>query len=160
SPRRRRPATSRYQRPARDRPRRHRRAVQTIPPQPVPAPLTSPTHFYRPRIVSDQGSPECPGRQPGRQTVRMVEQVDVVVVGLGPGGEDVAGRLAQAGLSVVGVEQRLVGGECPYYGCVPSKMMIRAGNALAEARRVDALAGHAVVTPDWGPVVARVRDEA
>ncbi len=90
----------------------------------------------------------------------MVEQVDVVVVGLGPGGEDVAGRLAQAGLSVVGVEQRLVGGECPYYGCVPSKMMIRAGNALAEARRVDALAGHAVVTPDWGPVAARVRDEA
>jgi pyruvate/2-oxoglutarate dehydrogenase complex dihydrolipoamide dehydrogenase (E3) component len=80
----------------------------------------------------------------------MVEQVDVVVVGLGPGGEDVAGRLAQAGLSVVGVEQRLVGGECPYYGCVPSKMMIRAGNALAEARRVNALAGHAVVTPDWG----------
>src|SRR5215468_3815760 len=90
----------------------------------------------------------------------MVEQVDVVVVGLGPGGEDVAGRLAQAGLSVVGVEQRLVGGECPCYGCVPSKMMIRAGNALAEARRVDALAGHAVVTPDWGPVAARVRDEA
>ena len=90
----------------------------------------------------------------------MVEQVDVVVVGLGPGGEDVAGRLAEAGLSVVGIESRLVGGECPYYGCVPSKMMIRAGNALAEARRVDGLAGHAVVTPDWGPVAARVRDEA
>jgi pyruvate/2-oxoglutarate dehydrogenase complex dihydrolipoamide dehydrogenase (E3) component len=90
----------------------------------------------------------------------MVEQVDVVVVGLGPGGEDAAGRLAEAGLSVVGVERRLVGGECPYYGCVPSKMMIRAGNALAEARRVDGLAGHAEAVPDWAPVAARIRDEA
>src|SRR5262249_37644333 len=109
-------------------------------------------------------TPENPGRDhtgaPRRQTMRMVEQVDVVVVGLGPGGEDVAGRLAEAGLSVVGVERRLVGGECPYYGCVPSKMMIRAGNALAEARRVDGLAGHAVASPDWAPVAARIRDEA
>ena len=46
-----------------------------------------------------------------------VETVDVVVVGMGPGGEAVAGELAAAGLSVVGVESRLVGGECPYYGC-------------------------------------------
>jgi pyruvate/2-oxoglutarate dehydrogenase complex dihydrolipoamide dehydrogenase (E3) component len=90
----------------------------------------------------------------------MVEQVDVVVVGLGPGGEDVAGRLAEAGLSVVGVERRLVGGECPYYGCVPSKIMIRAGDALAEAHRVSILAGHADVAPDWAPVAARIRDEA
>lgn len=90
----------------------------------------------------------------------MVDQVDVVVVGLGPGGEDAAGRLAEAGLSVVGVERRLVGGECPYYGCIPTKMMIRAGDALAEALRVRALAGRAEVTPDWAPVAARVRDEA
>ena len=55
-------------------------------------------------------------------------QVDVVVVGLGPGGESVATQLAQAGLAVVGVDRRLVGGECPYYGCVPSKMMIRAAD--------------------------------
>lgn len=90
----------------------------------------------------------------------MVEEVDAVVVGLGPGGEDAAGRLAEAGLSVVGVERRLVGGECPYYGCVPSKMMIRAGNALAEARRVDGLAGHVELRADWAPVAARIRDEA
>jgi pyruvate/2-oxoglutarate dehydrogenase complex dihydrolipoamide dehydrogenase (E3) component len=90
----------------------------------------------------------------------MVEQVDVVVVGLGPGGEEAAGRLAEAGLSVVGIDRRLVGGECPYYGCIPSKMMIRAGNALAETRRVDGLAGHAEATPDWAPVAARIRDEA
>ncbi|MFG2101742.1 dihydrolipoyl dehydrogenase family protein [Micromonospora echinaurantiaca] len=88
------------------------------------------------------------------------EQVDVVVVGLGVGGEEVAGRLAEAGLSVVGIERDLVGGECPYWGCVPSKMMIRAANALAEARRVDGLAGTAEVRPDWAPVARRIREEA
>jgi len=90
----------------------------------------------------------------------MAEQVDAVVVGMGPGGEDVAGRLAEAGLSVVGVESRLVGGECPYWGCVPSKMMIRAADALAEAGRVRELAGTASVRPDWAPVARRIRDEA
>jgi pyruvate/2-oxoglutarate dehydrogenase complex dihydrolipoamide dehydrogenase (E3) component len=63
-------------------------------------------------------------------------------------------------LSVVGVEERLVGGECPYYGCIPTKMMIRAGNALAEGRRVPGLAGNAEVWPDWAPVAQRIRDEA
>jgi pyruvate/2-oxoglutarate dehydrogenase complex dihydrolipoamide dehydrogenase (E3) component len=90
----------------------------------------------------------------------MAERVDAVVVGLGVGGEEVAGRLAEAGLSVVGVEDRLVGGECPYWGCVPSKMMIRAANLLAEARRVDGMAGHADVLPDWAPVAKRIREEA
>jgi len=90
----------------------------------------------------------------------MAEQVDVVVVGLGVGGEEVAGRLAEAGLAVVGVESRLVGGECPYYGCIPSKMMIRAANLLAETRRVDGMSGHATVEPDWTPVARRIRDEA
>ncbi|WP_406077719.1 dihydrolipoyl dehydrogenase family protein [Micromonospora sp. NBC_00858] len=88
------------------------------------------------------------------------ELVDVVVVGLGVGGEEVAGRLAEAGLSVVGIERDLVGGECPYWGCIPSKMMIRAANALAEARRVDGLAGTAQVQPDWAPVAKRIREEA
>ena len=85
---------------------------------------------------------------------------DVVVIGMGPGGEDVAGRLAEAGLEVVGVERKLVGGECPYWGCIPSKMMIRAGNLLAEARRVPGMAGDASGQPDWGPVAQRIRDEA
>ncbi|MEV0492214.1 dihydrolipoyl dehydrogenase family protein [Streptomyces atratus] len=88
------------------------------------------------------------------------EQVDVVVLGLGPGGEYVAGTLAEAGLDVVGAEAELVGGECPYWACVPSKMMIRAGNLLAEAGRIPALAGEAVVTPDWGRVAGRIRGEA
>ncbi|MGL4177251.1 MAG: FAD-dependent oxidoreductase, partial [Dermatophilaceae bacterium] len=88
------------------------------------------------------------------------QQVDLVVVGLGPGGEHLAAEAARAGLRVVGVDERLVGGECPYYGCIPSKMVIRAADALAEARRVGGLAGAAEVRPDWAPVHARIRDEA
>ena len=72
------------------------------------------------------------------------ELTDVAVIGLGPGGEHVAGTLAAAGLHVTGIEQRLVGGECPYFGCVPTKMMIRAGNLLAEGGRIPGLAGSAV----------------
>jgi len=90
----------------------------------------------------------------------MSEQVDVVVIGMGPGGEDVAGRLAEAGLQVAGIDRELVGGECPYWGCVPSKMMIRAANLLAEARRIPGVAGSSEVRPDWAPVAARIRAEA
>ena len=88
------------------------------------------------------------------------EHTDVVVIGMGPGGEYAAGTLAEAGLHVTAVEDRLVGGECPYFGCVPSKMMIRAGNLIAEARRVPGMAGTATVTPDWSPVALRIREEA
>jgi len=90
----------------------------------------------------------------------MATNCDVVVIGLGPGGEATATQLADAGLSVVAVDKHLVGGECPYYGCIPSKMMIRAADVLAEARRVPGLAGDVQVAPDWGPVHARLRDEA
>ncbi|WP_424535423.1 dihydrolipoyl dehydrogenase family protein [Sphaerisporangium viridialbum] len=89
-----------------------------------------------------------------------VEEFDVIVVGLGPGGEDVAGRLAEAGLAVAGVEANLVGGECPYWGCVPSKMMIRAAGLLAEGRRIPGMAGGAAITPNWAPVARRIREEA
>jgi pyruvate/2-oxoglutarate dehydrogenase complex dihydrolipoamide dehydrogenase (E3) component len=85
---------------------------------------------------------------------------DVVVLGMGPGGEDVAGNLASAGLSVIGIDAGLVGGECPYWGCIPSKMMIRAANLLAEARRIPGVAGTAAVSPDWAPVAGRIRAEA
>jgi pyruvate/2-oxoglutarate dehydrogenase complex dihydrolipoamide dehydrogenase (E3) component len=87
-------------------------------------------------------------------------EVDAVVVGLGPGGEQVAEELAEAGLEVVGIEAELVGGECPYWGCVPSKMMVRAADLLAEGRRIPGLAGMSAVTPDWAPVAARIREEA
>ncbi len=85
---------------------------------------------------------------------------DVIVIGMGPGGEDVAGRLAEAGLDVIGIDRELVGGECPYWGCIPSKMMIRAAHVLSEARRIPGLAGEATVVPNWEPVAQRIRDEA
>lgn len=90
----------------------------------------------------------------------MSTEVDVVVVGLGPGGEYVATELAKADLDVVAVDQHLVGGECPYYGCVPTKMMVRAAAALAEGRRVPELAGASTVAADWTPVAKRIAAEA
>ncbi len=87
-------------------------------------------------------------------------QADVIVLGLGTGGEDLVLRLLDEGLDVVGIEPNLVGGECPFWACIPSKMMIRASNLLQEARRVNGMAGHAEVTPDWEVVASRVRDEA
>lgn len=85
---------------------------------------------------------------------------DVVVIGAGPGGEALASKLATGGLDVVMVEAELVGGECPYWGCIPSKMVIRAANLLAEARRVEGMAGAASVTPDFSVVARRIREEA
>src|SRR5690242_5315797 len=79
---------------------------------------------------------------------------------MGVGGEELAECLAESGLNVVGIESNLVGGECPYYGCVPTKMMIRADDLLAEGRRIPGFAGDSRVTPDWGPVARRIRQEA
>jgi pyruvate/2-oxoglutarate dehydrogenase complex dihydrolipoamide dehydrogenase (E3) component len=88
----------------------------------------------------------------------VTEQVDVVVLGMGPGSEDAAERLAEAGLETVGIDGKLLGGECPYWGCIPSKMMIRAANLLAEGRRIPGMAGTSTVTPDWAPVAKRIRE--
>lgn len=66
----------------------------------------------------------------------MSETYDVVVIGGGPAGENVVGRCAAGGLSVALVERELVGGECSYWGCIPSKTLIRPGDVLAAARRV------------------------
>ncbi len=61
---------------------------------------------------------------------------DVIVIGAGPAGEVLAGRLADKGYQVGIVEAELVGGECSYYACMPSKALLRPAQALAEARRV------------------------
>jgi dihydrolipoamide dehydrogenase len=63
-------------------------------------------------------------------------EVDVVVLGGGPSGEVLAGRLGERDLTVALVEDRLVGGECSYWACMPSKALLRPGQALAEVRRV------------------------
>ncbi len=88
------------------------------------------------------------------------ESVDLVVIGLGPGGEALATGAAKAGRTVLAVDKHLVGGECPYYGCIPSKMMVRAADTLAEAGRAARLAGDVSVTASWAPVARRVSEEA
>ena len=65
-----------------------------------------------------------------------MEEFDVVVVGGGPAGEVIAGRCADAGLRVALVERELVGGECTYWACIPSKTLVRPGDVIAAARRV------------------------
>jgi len=88
------------------------------------------------------------------------ENMDVVLLGVGTCGEDLGLRLAGEGLNVVGIEAELLGGECAYWACIPTKMMIRAADLIQEARRVEGVAGHADVTPDWTPVSKRIREEA
>ena len=85
-------------------------------------------------------------------------EFDVVVIGMGPGGEFVATKLAGAGVPVAAVEQRLVGGECHFWGCIPSGMMVRAGDLLAEGRRIPGMAGASVISPDWAPVASRISE--
>ncbi|HEX3337338.1 MAG TPA: NAD(P)/FAD-dependent oxidoreductase [Jatrophihabitans sp.] len=85
---------------------------------------------------------------------------DLIVMGLGPGGEEVAGQVAEAGRTVLGIDPHLVGGECPYYGCIPSKMIVRGADVLAESHRVNQIAGRATEEPDLAPVARRIRDEA
>src|SRR6202795_1273366 len=92
--------------------------------------------------------------------VLMAERVDAIILGMGVGGEEVGNSLAEKGLKVVGIESNLVGGECPYYGCIPTKMMIRADDMLAEGRRIPGFAGDSVVKPDWNPVARRIRTVA
>ena len=89
----------------------------------------------------------------------MAFDCDVVVLGMGTCGEDAALRLAAAGLDVIGIEANLIGGECPFWACLPTKSLVRSSNMVKEARRADGLVGSVAVETDWAVVAARIRAE-
>ena len=83
---------------------------------------------------------------------------DVIVIGAGPAGEVCAGRLAAEGLDVALIERELVGGECAYWACMPSKALLRPAELLAEVRRVPGARQAVTGSLDPAAVLAR-RDE-
>ena len=80
----------------------------------------------------------------------MSERFDAIVIGAGPAGEVVASRLLKQGLNTALVERELVGGECGYWACIPSKTLLRAPDAQADARRV---VGLDEPEADWQEIV-------
>src|SRR5262245_39728306 len=87
-----------------------------------------------------------------------METFDAIVIGAGPAGEVISGRLGEAGLSVALVEKHLIGGECSFYGCMPSKALLRPAEAIAEARRIPGAAEAVTGELDVAAVLAR-RDQ-
>src|SRR5262245_25118723 len=80
---------------------------------------------------------------------------DVVVIGAGSTGENVAGRVSNKGLTVAIVEHELVGGECTYYACIPSKALLRPVHVLDEVRAVDGAKEAVTGTLDAAAALAR-----
>lgn len=84
----------------------------------------------------------------------MTERFDVIVIGMGPGGEVAASRLLAAGKKVAVIERELIGGECAYWACIPSKTLLRGPEAVAEANRAPGAVGARL---DW-PALRGYRD--
>src|SRR5262245_11011069 len=74
----------------------------------------------------------------------MPQEFDVVCLGGGVAGEAIAAGLRDSGLTLAVVERELVGGECPYWGCIPSKTLLRSSETLTEAERARVLAASRV----------------
>src|SRR4051812_41912395 len=89
-----------------------------------------------------------------------MEHFDVIVIGGGSAGENVAGRCTDCGASIAVVEADLVGGECSYWACMPSKALLRPGEVLAEARRVPGAAAAVTGELDVDAAFARRDDIA
>src|SRR5919109_4927891 len=85
-------------------------------------------------------------------------EFDVVILGAGPAGEVCAGRLGEAGLEVAIDERDLIGGECFFYACMPSKALLRPGELLAEVRRIPGVREAVTGELDAAAVLKR-RDE-
>src|SRR5579864_1397206 len=81
-----------------------------------------------------------------REVSRLPQEFDVVCLGGGVAGEAIAGELQGSGLTIAVIERELVGGECPYWGCIPSKTLLRSGETLSEAGRARNLAASRI---DW-----------
>ena len=104
----------------------------------------------------------APGRRPGGSRVpgMPADQFDVVVLGAGPGGRHAAQALAAGGMAVAVVEQELVGGECPFWACIPSKTLLRPVEVRAEAAHVRRPGVDARAALGRGPRVPRVHELA
>lgn len=89
------------------------------------------------------------------ESARPTRTYDVVVIGAGAVGENAADRAGRAGLSVAVVEAELVGGECSYWACMPSKALLRPGAVLAAARAVPGAASAITGSLDPAAVLAR-----
>ena len=76
----------------------------------------------------------------------MSEHFDVAVLGMGPGGEVAASRLLKAGKKVAVIERELIGGECAYWACIPSKTLLRPAEARTEVKRAAGVSGAEL---DW-----------
>jgi pyruvate/2-oxoglutarate dehydrogenase complex dihydrolipoamide dehydrogenase (E3) component len=81
-----------------------------------------------------------------RQEIGMSEQFDAIVIGMGPGGEVAASNLLRAGKRIAIVERELIGGECGYWACIPSKTLLRPGEAKVGVDRAEGVAGAEL---DW-----------
>src|SRR6187549_3422965 len=99
-------------------------------------------------LVSWRSSIACRSRGVARppltESMAVRNEFDVVCLGAGVAGEAIAAGLKGSGLSLAVVERELVGGECPYWGCVPSKTLLRSGETLTEADRARRLAASRV----------------